>query len=290
MDLKLYIKLLRPHHYFKNVFIFAPAFFAFRFEWSIFKILFINFVLFSLMASAIYIINDIGDLEEDKQHPVKKYRPVASGKISVRSATFLSGILIIFSTIGSYLINIKFFYILIFYLFINLLYSFKLKHIAIIDLFIISIGFLLRIFAGSIPLDIHISKWIVINTFVLTLLIGFAKRRDDLILSGEGLKTRKNINDYTLEFLTYAVSVLSGVTIVIYILYTVSTEVIQRFHSEYLYLTSCWVILGIFYFLKIILVDKETSDPVEIFYKDLWIKLILIAWLLTFIILVKFGY
>lgn len=275
---------MRPHQYIKNLFIFLPLFFAMKItDTGLLANAFIAFMAFSLTASAVYILNDYHDIKEDRQHPKKKNRPLASGAIIKPQAIGIMAILFVagFTLMAS--LSLKATAILAAYLIMNIAYSLYLKHIAILDITIIAIGFILRIFIGSVVTDIHLSMWIVIMTFLLALFMALAKRRDDvLIYLDTGKKMRKVINGYNLRFLDTSMAIMAAVIIVAYIQYTTSTKVIERVHNEYLYLTTLFVILGIMRYLKIAFVLKNSGSPSNILLKDRFIQLILIGWILSF--------
>lgn len=195
-DFNEILKLLRPHQYIKNLFVFAPLFFSFNFVLNDVINTFIVFILFSLIASSIYVLNDYMDIEEDKQHPKKKFRPLASGKVSKNSAKILFLLLSVISLISAYFLNTNLFLVLIIYFILNVAYSLKLKHITIVDIFIIATGFVLRLFAGASVIENQLSMWIIIMTFLLALFLAVAKRRDNVVLASQGKETRKNIDGY----------------------------------------------------------------------------------------------
>ena len=173
--------------------------------------------------------------------------------------------------------------ILLAYLVLNIAYSIKLKHIAIVDIVIIAIGFVLRLFVGSTVTDTPLSMWIVIMTFLLALFIALAKRRDDVIIYNEtGQKMRKVVGGYNLQFIETSMSIMASVTLVAYIIYTTSDRVIQHFHSEYLYLTSLFVIIGILRYLQITFVNEDSGSPTKIILSDHFIQLALLGWILSF--------
>lgn len=284
------IKLMRPHQYVKNIFIFAPLFFSFHFEdTNQIIITFIIFILFSLLASGVYVFNDLMDIKEDRAHPTKKNRPLASGNISVSKAKFLFLFLTSISLVGSFFISLNLFYVLAAYFILNISYSIKLKHISIVDIFMIATGFVLRLFAGSVATDIALSMWIIIITFLLAIFLALAKRRDDVLLSMTGAKTRKNIDGYNLEFVNATMSIMSGVVVVSYILYTVSSEVIARVHTEYLFLTSFFVLLGIFRYMQITFVEQKSGSPSKIILTDIFLQITLILWVISFVLIVKMA-
>ena len=286
--MKAIIKLLRPHQYVKNLFIFAPILFAFSFTTVNFINTLVAFVLFSLIASSVYILNDLMDIQEDKAHPKKKFRPIASGEVSTKTAKYLFITLSSLSLILAFLFSVKLFSVLVAYFLLNISYSLKLKHISIVDIFIISTGFVLRLFAGSVATGIELSMWIIIMTFLLALFLSLAKRRDDVLLSLEGKDTRKNIDGYNLEFVNATMVLMSGVVVVSYILYTISEGVTLRLHTEYLYLTSFFVILGIFRYMQLTFVENNSGSPSKIVVKDTFMKITIILWIFSFIAIIKF--
>ncbi len=278
------IKLMRPHQYIKNFFIFLPLFFAMKItDTSLLLNAVIAFIAFSLTASAIYTLNDYHDIEEDRQHPKKKDRPLASGDISKSQAIVIMAVLGIAGFSLMALLSVKAVGIMAAYVIMNIAYSFYLKHVAILDVVIIAIGFVLRLFIGSAVTDIPLSMWIVVMTFLLALFMALAKRRDDvLIYLNTGKKMRKVIDGYNLQFLDTAMAIMASAVIVSYTIYTTSSEVVARVHSEYLYLTSLFVILGIMRYLQVAFVLKDSGSPTKIVLKDRFIQLTLIGWVLTF--------
>jgi decaprenyl-phosphate phosphoribosyltransferase len=283
--MKAIIKLMRPHQYIKNLFIFLPLFFAMKItDPALLTKAVMAFIAFSLTASAIYTLNDYYDIEEDKQHPKKKNRPLASGDISKSQAIVIMTVL---GSIGFGLmvtLSLKAVCIMVAYVIMNIAYSFYLKHVAIFDVVIIAIGFVLRLFIGSIVTNISLSMWIIIMTFLLALFMALAKRRDDvLIYLDTGKKMRKVIDGYNLQFLDTAMAIMASVVIVAYIIYTTSPEVLARAQNKYLYLTSLFVILGIMRYLQIAFVFKNSGSPTKIVLKDRVMQLILVGWIITFI-------
>ena len=169
------------------------------------------------------------------------------------------------------------------YFVINIAYCLKLKQIAIIDVMIISIGFVLRLFVGASASDVKLSHWIVVMTFLLALFLAFAKRRDDcMIFLRSGVKLRSNILRYSSEYINTVLSVIIAVVLVSYIMYTVSPEVILSIGSDYLYVTSIFVVLGLLRYLQITIVDEKSGSPTDILFKDRFIQLSILGWILTF--------
>jgi len=275
------IALLRLNHYIKNFFIFLPLFFAIRItDLELLSNAFIAFIAFSLSASAVYIFNDLQDIKEDKQHPSKKVRPIASGAITPFHAII---IMLALFALGSSLmtfLSLQAVSILAAYIVLNIAYSYSLKHIAIVDINIIAIGFVLRLLVGSVVTGTLLSQWIIIMTYLLALFIALAKRRDDvLIFLDTGKKMRKVIGGYNLQFLDTAISIMASVVIVSYILYTTSPEVEARLDSKNLYMTTFFVILGIMRYLKIIFIHKDSGSPTKILTTDRFMQLIMLGWL-----------
>ena len=280
-----YIYLIRVHQYIKNFFIFAPLFFSFQFSnVNLLINSFYAFILFSLNASAIYILNDYMDVEEDKKHPVKKMRPLASGVVSKKVSLFLMLLLMFISLSVSFFFNLDFFYILVAYTVLNIFYTLKFKHIPIVDIFIISFGFVLRVLAGGVVINTPISFWLIIMTFLLAIFIAFAKRRDDLLFDFEA---RKSIYGYNLEFINGGMIIVSAVIIVCYILYTVSNDIVQKFQTEHLYLTSVFVIMGIMKYMQITFVEKKSGNPVKIALTNRFLQITILLWMVSFYIIVK---
>jgi len=247
----------------------------------------VAFVLFSMVASSIYILNDYMDIEEDKQHPKKQNRPLASGKVSANKAKILMVLLSLSALSIAYAFNEMLFCVLLIYFVLNITYSLKLKHITIIDIFIIAIGFVLRLFAGASVIDNQLSMWIIIMTFLLALFLAIAKRRDDILLANQGKETRKNIDGYNLEFVNAVMVFMSGVIVVAYILYTVSDDVIARFGTHYLFLTTFFVILGIMRYMQLTFVEQNSGNPTKIVLKDRFLQSAILLWLISFFVVVK---
>ena len=278
------IKLMRPHQYVKNLFIFLPLFFALQITNT--ELLFnaiLGFIAFSLTASAIYILNDYHDIEDDKQHPKKKNRPLASGAVSKRQAIIIMAGLFTFGFLLMGSLSIQAAMILTVYVVMNIAYSYYLKHIAILDVTIIAVGFVLRLFVGSAVTGIQLSMWIVVMTFLLALFMALAKRRDDVLIYLEtGKKMRKVIDGYNLQFLDTAMSIMASVVIVAYTIFTTSTAVTEKFNSEYLYFTALFVILGIMRYLQIAFVHLDSGSPTKIVMKDRFMQLTLLGWIISF--------
>jgi len=285
--LRSIIILARPHQYTKNLFIFLPAFFAFKMgEVDLMLNAFVAFAAFCLTSSAVYVLNDWKDREEDRNHPKKRFRPIASGEIG-SGAAFL--IMTIFLTGGislSLIFLSNVFFLLIIYFSLNVAYSFKLKHIPIIDISVISTGFVLRLFVGSQATDVELSHWIIVMTFLLALFLSLAKRRDDVIIFlNTDQKLRRVIDGYNLKFLDSAMVMTASIVVLAYILWSITPEVASNLLTENTFLTSIFVVLGILRYMQIVFVENRSGDPSIILLKDFFLQLVLLGWLFSFILI-----
>jgi decaprenyl-phosphate phosphoribosyltransferase len=283
-----YLKLLRPKDWAKNLFLFIPIFFSGElFHWNIYPKLVLGFIAFCCAASSIYIINDYRDIEDDKKHPVKSKRPLASGEVSKTFAIVICILLIVCGFIIAYFIREKFLFVLSIYFIINLAYSFGLKNIAILDIIILAIGFVLRIKGGAVIAVIGISEWLNIMVFLLALFMAIGKRRDDVLLKlSSGTDMRKAIKGYNLELLNVVLALICAVIVVAYFMYTMSPEVLKRLGTYRLYYTCLFVLAGIMRYLQIIFVQASSGSPTKILYKDRFIQIILLLWITSFYLII----
>ena len=288
------ITLMRPHQWLKNLFVFMPLFFdRHATDWNYVWPCVVAFIAFCLVASGIYCFNDIHDAEADRQHPVKRMRPVASGSVSKRTAyiTMIIAWSAAFALVawdGFYRGSIQKGIIgtLLLYIVMNIAYCVKLKQIALLDVFMISLGFVLRIVVGGLATGIILSHWIVLTTFLLALFLAVAKRRDDVaIYETSGVKARKNVVRYNMDFLNLSIGSLGSVTIMCYILYTVSNEVVERIGSHYLYVTSFFVLAGIMRYMQLTIVERKSGSPTKVLLQDRFIHVCIIGWILAFTII-----
>ena len=282
-----FFKLIRVKHWVKNSFIFIPAFFAGQFFHPelVIKLL-LGFLAFSLIASSIYIINDYKDIAADKAHPKKQHRPLASGAISLPFAFFSLVVLISAGVFVAFQLGLPFLAVALLYLVINIGYSYGLKRVALLDIFILAFGFLLRVLAGGFVAEVVVSEWLVIMIFLLALFLGIAKRRDDVVLFVEsGKQLRHSTRNYNLEFLNACLAMVSTVIMVAYVMYTISDAVKARLGSDYIYVTAVFVVAGIMRYLQIAMVEKKSGSPTDILYQDPFIRYTILAWAFTFFIL-----
>ena len=285
------IQLIRPHQWIKNLIVLLPVFFGGALlRWNAVYAGLITTLAFSLTASSIYCINDIIDINDDRQHPVKRNRPLASGAVSIVQGYILMGLMFILSMTSMFLLpshQAETASVILFYWLLNIAYCLRLKRYAIIDVCIVAFGFVLRILAGGYATNIQLSKWIVLMTFLLMLFLSFAKRRDDVVRMNEtGHAPRQNTIRYNLTFINQAITITASVTLVCYIMYTMSPETIQNFHTDYLYLTSVFVLLGLLRYIQISVVDKKSGDPTKVIIHDRFMQLTVLAFGLTFLFII----
>ena len=287
------LKLIRPQQWLKNVFVMIPMFFGGSLlDPEDIRSSVLTFLAYSFIASSVYCFNDINDVEADRRHPVKCKRPLASGVLPMGAAWALMALMFAAAAAMTALLGdtarmLNVGGVLLIYYVMNLCYCAKLKQYAIVDVCIVAFGFVLRVLAGGFATDIEPSKWLVLMTFLLTLFLSFAKRRDDVLRMNEtGEPPRKNTIRYNLTFINQAITVTATVTLVCYIMYTVSPEVEMRFHSDMLYLTSVFVLLGLLRYMQITVVDKKSGDPTKIMLRDRFTQLVVAAWALAFLVII----
>jgi len=282
-----FLKLLRPKQWVKNVFVFLPAFFGGAINSSNILELTFGFVAFSLVASSIYIINDWRDLEYDQLHPIKKSRPLATGAVSVPLALTAALSLLAVAVVGSVLLlREEFVWIMGLYFFLNLLYSLGLKRISIVDLLIVSSGFVLRVVAGAELVHVELSFWLLLMTFLFSMFIVVGKRRDDFRDGIESARSLRPVNSqYNQFFLDSSIVLLSALMIVCYIMYTYFSPYFQE--KIYLaLLSSALVMLGLLRYLQALFVENRGGSPTDFAFRDRFIQIVVLLWLAVFAFLI----
>ena len=289
--IKSALKLIRPKQWLKNVFVMMPMFFggSLMNTQAIYAAV-VTFFAYSFIASSVYCFNDIIDVEYDRRHPVKCHRPIASGAITLSQAYGLMALMFFLSMATLLLLRVNMWVvggIILFYYVLNLTYCAWLKQHAIVDVCVVAFGFVLRLLAGGEATEVTLSKWLVLMTFLLTLFLSFAKRRDDVIRMEEtGEAPRKNTIRYNLTFINQAITITASVTLVCYIMYTVSPEVTARAHTEYLYLTTIFVLLGLLRYIQLTVVDKRSGDPTKIMLRDRFTQVVVLLFALSFFLII----
>ena len=285
--LKYIFKAMRPRQWTKNAFVFA----ALVFDRQFFKIeslerTIFTFLIFCLVSSSVYLFNDIMDVEADRNHPVKKNRPIASGKLPVGVAAFISFILLLISLTSAYFLSVGLLVIVAVYFFLNLAYSKWLKHLPIIDVLVIAACFVLRVAAGVSVIEVErFSPWLYVVTTLLALYIGFGKRRAELmVLVPENTQShRKVLSGYSLDFVDQLITVVSSTTIISYSLYTFSAPNLPDNHS--MMLTIPFVLYGIFRYLSLMKINKMGGEPEEVLLKDRPLQVTILLWAVTVMII-----
>ena len=283
--------LIRPKQWAKNVFVLLPMFFGRQLtDPATLQSSLLVFAAFSFIASSVYCINDLIDVEADRQHPVKCKRPIASGAVSRKQGWLLTVVMALLSaatvlTLSSHIWQVL--AVLAGYYLLNIAYCTRLKNYAIIDVCVIAFGFVLRILAGGVATGISVSRWLVLMTFLLTLFLSLAKRRDDVLrMNATGKAPRKNTIRYNLTFINQAITITASVTTVCYIMYCVSPEVVAAFGTPNLYLTTIFVIIGLLRYIQLAVVDEQSGDPTKIVWKDRFTQLVILAWISSFLFLI----
>jgi 4-hydroxybenzoate polyprenyltransferase len=285
-----YIKLLRPHQWVKNGFVLAPLIFAGKLLHVPSLILgFSAFAVFCLASSGVYAFNDIFDREKDRNHPRKRDRPVASGKISVLTAASVGACLFAASVLGAVIIGKAFLLWILFYLLLQFGYNVAFRNIVILDILAIAMGFVIRAVAGSLAIGVVISPWLILCSLLIALFLGFAKRRQEIVLLGEAAAQHRSVlKDYSIPLLDQLIGIVTAATIVCYAIYTLTPEVTQRLGSRYMILTLPFVLYGIFRYLYLVHVLEKGGSPTRDLLADTPLLLSIGLWTLTSIALIYF--
>jgi decaprenyl-phosphate phosphoribosyltransferase len=280
------LRLLRPHQWVKNGFVAAPLFFT---PWALsaenIALVFAGVCVFSLIASAAYILNDCVDYIADRQHPLKRTRPIASGEISRPSAMVLLGALLAAGLTIAFLLSFSFGALAVIYFAVNVAYSSWLKNISILDVMTITFGFVLRVMAGATLIQVQPSVWIIICTGLVALFLALAKRRDDLA-QALGPSHRAALAGYTKQFLDTSIAIVLGALIIAYIMYTTDEEVMRRLKAEELYLTVPFVLAGVLRYLQISLVEERSGAPTLVVLTDRFLAACILLWAASFGLLI----
>ena len=279
-----YFELLRVYQYTKNLFIFLPLFFAFRItDGEQLLAAGLAFVAFSLVASAIYIINDFRDRDDDRRHPEKQHRPLASGRAAPGPALALAAALLVAGGALMASVALAALWLTVAYVALNGLYSLGLKHVAIVDIVFIATGFVIRLLVGAEVTGVPLSEWIIVMTFLLALFLSLAKRREDvLIFLKTDQKARRSVDGYNLPFLDAALVMTAAIVVLAYVLWSLTPEVALRM-GERVYLTAVFVVLGVLRYMQITLVEERSGNPARILLRDRFLQAVLLGWFGAFV-------
>ncbi len=277
------VKSLRPQQWIKNLFIFAPLIFSQNIlNLSLLLKTSAAFGLFCLISGSCYILNDLQDIEEDKRHPLKAMRPLASGRLTKKIAVVFIIVIALSSSILAFLLGRYFFYILLAYFFMQVAYSVRLKHVVILDVFIVAAGFFLRVIAGGLVIDVYISPWLLICTFLLALFLALGKRRHEIVILDKGAENHRPIlGEYSPYLLDQMIAVVTASIVVSYCLYTISVETVTKFGTKKLVYTVPFVLYGIFRYLYLIHQKAEGGSPEMLIIKDKPLLIAIFLWIFS---------
>ncbi|MEO0875124.1 MAG: UbiA prenyltransferase family protein [Bacteroidota bacterium] len=285
--LQQFVELVRLRHWIKNGFVAVPAIFAGAITMENLAVLGQLFLIFCLLASVVYIFNDLMDAPRDRLHLHKHQRPIASGYYTPLQAIVVLTVLLALAACLLLTQTAALPYVTA-YLLLNLGYTLFLKYVAIVDVSIIGLGFVLRILAGGAVIAVFVSQWLVTIVFLLTTALAFAKRRHDLSINAENEAYEPRISVYTLPFLDLAITIMLSITLLAYIIYSLSPQAMERLGTDQIYLTSFFVFLGILRYLLLVLNPDTSGSPVQLIWRDRVLQVTILAWCLSFYYLIYF--
>jgi 4-hydroxybenzoate polyprenyltransferase len=278
-----WLQLLRPSQWTKNLLLFAALLFSGHlFDAVEFLTVCAAFACFCLVASGAYVMNDLHDCERDRQHPIKSQRPLPAGRVGRGAAIGTSLVLMAVAVVGSMALGAPFALLTIGYLALQIAYTYSLKDMVILDVMAIASGFVLRAVAGGVVIEVPISPWLIICTFLLALFLGFSKRRHEIVLlEGNATDHRTALREYSPYFLDQMISVVTASTVVAYASYTASPEVHSKLGTDKLYLTIPFVLFGIFRYLYLVHQKEEGGNPTQLLLSDRPLLAGVVSWVLT---------
>ncbi len=288
MKIAAIVRSMRPAQWTKNLFVFAALIFARKFFFPRDLALTVGaFVVFCIVSGAFYIFNDIRDCEEDRAHPKKCLRPIAHGDLGKGQAMTASIVLTIVGLAAAFLLHRSFFTAVAVYLILQLAYSLKLKHVVILDVFVIAAGFVIRVVAGGLVIDVPISSWLLICTTLLALLMAMGKRRHELVLlEDKAINHRAILKEYSAYLLDQMIAVVTASTLIAYCLYTISAETVAKFGTEHLIWTAAFVLYGIFRYLYLIHQKGKGGSPEEMILQDRPLLFNIVLWITAVVLII----
>jgi len=286
------LESMRPQQWLKNFFIFAPLIFSQNVtNPDLFKKSLLAFAVFCLLSGALYILNDLKDMAEDKLHPLKSQRPIAADKLKRSHAVIAFVVVSLISFLLCLLLNLNFFYIALFYYVLQVAYSFRLKHVVILDVFIVAAGFFIRVIAGGLAIEVYISPWLLICTALLALFLAMSKRRHEIILLEQDAENHRPIlKEYSPYLLDQMIAVVTASIVVAYCLYTISEETVTKFGTTKLIFTVPFVLYGIFRYLYLIHQKSEGGTPEVLILKDKPLLLDIFFWIVSASVIIYFKW
>ena len=273
------IQAMRPGHWVKNLLVFAPILFAqLADDGALLVRVAIAFAAFCAASAAVYLINDVVDREADRLHPVKRARPIASGRLSAGAALLAATLLVVGAMAAAHALSWTTLAITAAYLGSQLAYSLLIKRVAVLDVMTIAAGFLLRAWVGSAAIEVPMSRWLVLCTGLLALMLGFIKRRQELVSWRRAREQRPSLADYSPAFLDQAIGICSACTVLAYTLYVFSEETAAKFGTPYMGATLPFVVYGIFRYLQLMHRDGAGESPVDLLFGDVPLAVGVVAW------------
>jgi len=284
------IAAVRPNQWTKNLLVFAALIFAQRlFDLRAVGESVAAFAVFCVLSGVVYLVNDVMDRESDRRHPLKSHRPIASGALSVRAAIIAAIVLATAGLAGAFALSREFGLVAVGYLGLQMLYSGPLKHIVVLDVLTLAIGFVLRAIAGAVAIDVDISHWLFVCTILGALFIALAKRRHELVLLGDGAAHHRPIlEEYSPYLLDQMIAVVAASTLIAYIFYTISDETVAKFGTTWLDLTIPFALFGIFRYLYLIHRRDGGGNPSDLLFNDRPLLACVTLWVIT-VVLIIYG-
>ncbi len=274
------LESLRPAQWLKNGFVFAALIFSRSLtDWHRTAVVALAAVVFCLVSSAAYVLNDVLDAPEDRQHPSKRLRPVASGRLGARAALSAAAGLTLVGLAGAWWLDFEFFLVTAAYVALTGLYSWFLKRVMLLDVFVIAAGFILRVLGGGVVIHVEISSWLIVCTTLLALFLALTKRRHELVLlGGTASNHRPILAHYTPYFLDQLIGIVTASTVMSYSLYTLSDDVRRKFPGKRLELTIPFVLFGIFRYLYLVHRTSDAGSPIRLLLTDRVLLAVILLW------------
>jgi len=280
---------LRPRQWVKNLFVFAGLVFGQRLFTAAFWPALGAFAIFCALSGAIYLLNDVADRDKDRLHPKKRERPVAAGRLSIRLALGVAGTLVVVALVAASRVSTGFLLVAVAYVVLLSAYSAWLKHIVIVDVLTVAVGFVLRALAGTLAIDVAISGWLLICTVLIALFLALGKRRHEyLTLEGDAARHRPILAEYSAGLLDQMIAVVTASTVTAYALYTMSPETVAKFHTQLLPATLPFVLYGIFRYLYLLYRRQLGGNPSELFLNDRALLVNTACWIAA-VLLIIYG-
>jgi len=275
------LRALRPQQWIKNLFVYAPLIFSQNvLNQALVLRATLAFLAFCLISSAVYLLNDLRDIEEDRQHPLKAHRPLASGRLKRSTAVAALAIIAPAGFLVALLVNRSFVFIALGYFALQIAYTLWLKHVVILDIFVVASGFLLRVVAGGFAIRVYLSSWLLICTTLLALFLAMGKRRHEIVLmEGRAASHRPILKEYNIYLLDQMISVVTASTLLAYCLYTISEETVAKFGTRNLIFTVPFVLYGIFRYLYLIHQKAEGGTPESLIIRDKPLLVAIALWI-----------